>query len=295
MNLSPEALQGIADKFDTVDAPAAPEPVPEPVVVAAPQEPVHSVETSSEPTEDVNEIVEDGAASAPQEASTADSAVDDEEVPSGHRVPYDRFKQVLEARNHFRDERATLEAELHQLRAQAATPAPAPVQAASQATSDDDWLEKYLGGDDAPSDSSSPDPKFQELSDRLQATEVHMARQALDVEVSSAIEQYPGVPRDVILQAVASNPGAQALAVAEQYSSWVAGIEEKAISAYLKTSASESSSPVAEMSAEPKAAPRPSKSGGSVATAAVETAPRSISEGSAALRKMWARNNPFAG
>mgnify|MGYP001175879360 CR=1 FL=1 len=292
MKLSEEAVAGIAGKFEEGIQSDAPEAAPEAAPVAE-EAPAQAV-SSSDPTEDVNTQVEDGAESAPLEAAADDSAAADEEVPSGHRVPYDRFKQVLESRNQFREERAELEAELEKFRAQPqSAPAPAPVQSTSQDTSDDAWLDRYLAGeDDQPS--VQDDAKFKEFQDRLYNTEVQLARQQLEVEVGSALQKFPGVPRDVILQAVANNPSATAEAVAEQYSSWVAGVEEKAISAYLDKNPSSTPAEAEAALEEPKAAPRPQKSGGSVATAAAETPLKSVSEGSAALRKLWARNNPFA-
>ena len=289
MNLSPEAMSGITNMLGGGDEPA-PEPVAAPVV----EEAQVQADTSSEPTQDVNAKVEDGADSAPLEAAAEDSPAAEEEVPSGHRVPYDRFKQVLESRNQFRDERAELQAEIESLRARPApTPAPAPVQAAPQADTDDAWLERYLAGEDEPAPAQD-NAQLKEFQDRLYNTEVQLARQQLEVEVGAALQKFPSVPRDVILQAVANNPSATAEAVAEQYSSWVAGVEEKAISAYLEKNPSSTPAEAVAATQEPKAAPRPSKSGGNATATASEVPLKSVSEGSAALRKMWARNNPFA-
>lgn len=271
---------------------AGDEPAPEPVAAPVVEETQVQADTSSDTTEDVNAKVEDGADSAPLEAAAEDSPAAEEEVPSGHRVPYDRFKQVLESRNQFRDERAGLEAEIERLRAQPA-PAPAPVQAAPQADSDDAWLERYLAGEDEPAPAQD-NAQLKEFQDRLYNTEVQLARQQLEVEVGAALQKFPSVPRDVILQAVANNPSATAEAVAEQYSSWVAGVEEKAISAYLEKNPSSTPAEAVAATQEPKAAPRPSKSGGNATATASEVPLKSVSEGSAALRKLWAHKNPFA-
>ena len=287
MDLSPEALSGITNMLGAGDEPA-PEPVAAPVV----EETQVQADTSSDTTEHVNAKVGDGADSAPLEAAAEDSPAAEEEVPSGHRVPYDRFKQVLESRNQFRDERAGLEAEIERLRAPPA-PAPAPVQAAPQADTDDAWLERYLAGEDDPAPAQD-NAKLNEFQDRLYNTEVQLARQQLEVEVGAALQKFPSVPRDVILQAVANNPSATAEAVAEQYSSWVAGVEEKAISAYLEKNPSSTPAEAVAATQEPKAAPRPSKSGGNATATASEVPLKSVSEGSAALRKLWAHKNPFA-
>ena len=70
MKLSQDAVSGITAMFEGGGEPA-PEPVatPEPVAEETPIQ----AETSSEPTQDVNAKVEDGADSAPQEAAAEDS------------------------------------------------------------------------------------------------------------------------------------------------------------------------------------------------------------------------------
>ena len=175
MNLSPEALSGITNMLGAGD-----EPAPELVAAPVAEDTQVQADTSSDTTEDVNVNVEDGADSAPLEAAAEDSPAAEEDVPSGHRVPYDR--------NQFREERAGLEAEIERLRSQPAT-APAPVQAAPQADSDDAWLERYLAGDDEPAPAQD-NAKLNEFQERLYNTEVQLARQQLEVEVGGALQKF---------------------------------------------------------------------------------------------------------
>ncbi len=275
------------------ETPQAEEPAQEAAPAEEPAEaaPVEEAEpaSSSDTAGDVKVEAEGGAEAEPQKTEASDSQAEEEEVQPGHRVPYTRFKEVIEARNQFKTETAELKAQLEQLREQAQRQAsqPAPVQAAPQPKADDDeaWLKELLG-EDEPTAQKSVDPALQQLSARLHETEVALARQSLEAEVSAAIQKYPSATRDVILQAVAQNPSLSAENVAEQYSAWMAQVEEEAIARYLKDN------PAA---AKPAAAPRPAKSGAVEAPVSSEAAkPKNVKEGSEALRAFLKGGNPFA-
>ena len=103
--------------------------------------------------------------------------------------------------------------------------------------------------------------------ERVQQQEVAIARRELEVEVASAMEAYPGVPREVLLQAVVADPDAAVIKVAESYSTHLAQIEEAAIARYLE----ENPAPAVEtqeVAEKPKAAPRPTRSGAADSDAA---------------------------
>ena len=108
------------------------------------------------------------------------------------------------------------------------------------------------------------------------------------------MEAYPGVPREVLLQAVVADPDAAVIKVAESYSTHLAQIEEAAIARYLE----ENPAPAVEtqeVAEKPKAAPRPTRSGAADSDVATgEFKPKSIKEGSDALRKAWGSLNPFS-
>ncbi len=275
------------------ETPQAEEPAQEAAPAEEPAEaaPVEEAEpaSSSDTAGDVKVEAEGGAEAEPQKTEASDSQAEEEEVQPGHRVPYTRFKEVIEARNQFKTETAELKAQLEQLREQAQRHAsqPAPAQAAPQPKADDDeaWLKELLG-EDEPTAQKSVDPALQQLSARLHETEVALARQSLEAEVGAAIQKYPSATRDVILQAVAQNPSLSAENVAEQYSAWMAQVEEEAIARYLKDN------PAA---AKPAAAPRPAKSGAVEAPVSSEAAkPKNVKEGSEALRAFLKGGNPFA-
>ena len=265
-------------------------PVEEAPAEAAPAEETPAPETSSNTAEDVKVEAEGGAEAEPQKTEASDSQAEEEEVQPGHRVPYTRFKEVIDARNTFKSETDELKAQIEQLRQQAQRQAsqPAPVQAAPQqpAGNDDDaWLKELLGETDSKA-KPAVDPALQQISARLHETEVALARQSLEAEISTAITKYPTASRDVILQAVAQNPSLSAESVAEQYSSWMAQVEEAAIARYLKDN------PAA---AKPAAAPRQAKTGAVEAAISNEgPKPKNVKEGSEALRAFLKGGNPFA-
>ena len=266
-----------------------PAPTEEPVQEAAPAEETPAPETSSDSAEDVKVEAEGGAEAEPQKTEASDSQAEEEEDHPGHRVPYTRFKEVIDARNTFKSETDELKAQLEYLQQQAQRQAsqPAPVQAAPQqpaGNNDDAWLKELLGGGED-SSAKAVDPALQQISARLHETEVAIARQSLETEIATAVNKYPTASRDVILQAVAQNPSLSAESVAEQYSSWMSQVEESAIARYLKDN------PAA---AKPAAAPRPSKTGAVEAIISNEgPKPKSVQEGSEALRAFLKGGNPF--
>ena len=271
------------------------------------------VEASSEPAEDVNqeagveaqsEEPEEAQAEPSQEASSEpDGTEDTEEEASGHRVPYSRFKQMVEARNNLRVEASEMKARLEALEEQAkiaqqvrsVLPQQQPVQQAQQ-QEERGLFGELLDDLEGEPQQQAADPRIDALMERVQQQEVATARRELEIEVASAMEAYPGVPRQVLLQAVVADPNAAVIQVAESYSTHLAQIEEAAIARYLQENPLASSDEVAEAVADtPKAAPRPTR-GGSVDSdvGTGEFKPKSVKEGSDALRKAWGSLNPFS-
>ena len=303
--LSEEAENKIGSILDGNEKPeenAAPVPAPEPAAeaVEAKPEEVKAPEpaptpTPSEPPADVKqEAVGDAAEKEAPKASAADSAAEEEEVPSGHRVPYNRFKKVIDARNEFKTEADKLKAQVTELqeRAKAYSAQPQvqpPVQQKEPETDDEAWLKNLLG-EEQPSERKA-DPALDALSKRLQETEVRFARQELEAEITQAVAKYPTATRELILHAVSQDPSLSAEQVAEQYSSWLAKTEEAAISRYL------TDNPTAQAAMEKKAdaPPRPKTAGTTQAASATEkrAAPKNIEEASAELRRRWDEISPF--
>ena len=123
--------------------------------------------------------------------------------------------------------------------------------------------------------------------------EVQMARYDLEAEVAEASQAFPGVPRQVMLQAVANDPNVSALEVAEGYSAFVAQVEEAALADYI---ANNGMPETQQQSAEPQAEEvrRPARAGATVDSTAQEAKqPSSVKEGSEMLRAFMKSSNPF--
>jgi len=290
------ALEGNAVESLSVEAEAAPEvesaPEPEP--------------TSSEPAQDVNdsagveaqtdtEPAQEATAESTQEASAdTDGEADDGET-SGHRVPYNRFKQVVDARNEYKEKISSLEQQMadlgEQLKlAQQIKQMLPPQQAAQANDAEGDWLDSVIGDLDGSGKAPPQDPRVDALLERVKAQEVALAQRELEADISAAIGKFPSVDRTALLQAVVADPTASVMNVAEAYSARIAEIEEAAIARHL----ADNKPPEPEAAAaKPEAAPRPAKSGAADSTVGTgEKKPKSLSEGSALLREAWGKLNP---
>lgn len=205
------------------------------------EEPAEDIEESSEPDE--------------QDVKTEGSG-EEEEYAEGHRVPYNRFKSVLDARNEYKDEITSLRERNRQLEAYLATkkPEPEPEPESSDYSYDDDY---GLGDDnDYGLESSYDDGRMNQLETQIHDLRVQHHRQQLVKDMEIIKERFPGVPPESVLQAVASDPNTNVFQVAETFHSFLVEREEAAIQRYLKDN------PTASPQETPQAAPRPRKSGG---------------------------------
>ena len=200
----------------------------------------------SESTPAVQQEVEEESSTEEQATTTEDETSEEteshsesEEVEDGHAVPYQRFSKVIKARNKFKSELnmssakiADLEQQLLELQTE---PKGSQVQTASESLQapTTDWLDDLLG-----SDSPEQSESYNDLEQRISRFEVAQQQQVLEQELMTVAESYPNVPRELLLQSVISNPTGNLNDVAEQYASFIAGIEEKAIANHLTTTPS---------------------------------------------------------
>lgn len=212
-------------------------------------------EMSSEPTEDVKEEVEDQIEASPEEPEeVAEESSDDspqgEEEEEGkgsmHRVPYDRFKSVIDARNQYKHETETLRQQMEsmqkQLQQMQQQPAPKQVQ---QQYQQDPW--------DVDGDEELVDPleqKYSSLETRMNQMAVYQAEQQLEAEIRDVQSSYPGVPRELLLQAVVLDGSSDLMSIAENYSSHIASIEEGAIARHVAEAKPKRSTPPGRRSLE---------------------------------------------
>ena len=215
---------------------------------------------------------------------------DDSPTPKGHKVPYSRFKNVLESRNQFRtevetykDKLTSLEAKLQNLNNSESQHKQNPSQKPQESKT---WLDDYLASENQTAGNPEWKEQYGSLNDRLYKFEVAQEEQNLRAELSDINSKFPNVPQNVLLKAVIEDPNANMNAIAEQYSTFMAGIEEKAIANYLAQGGqAQAASPTPEPLQRPRSLSAPR---GNVVP---ESKPSSVGEATKALRSLLTKNN----
>jgi hypothetical protein len=170
-----------------------------------------------------------------EEASTSPDT--DEDSDGGHAVPYQRFKRVIDQKNEASKKVSAYEARIQELQAELEKAKKAETAKPKDDGSSDDWLDS-LFSDDEDEEASVEDPRVQNLEQRLQAFELKQAEEMLLKELRETQEEFPDVPEEILLRAIEQNPSASMRDVANQWSTWTATIEERAIARHLKKSKS---------------------------------------------------------
>jgi hypothetical protein len=207
------------------------------------------VETQAEePTEDIEASSESLESDVKEEGG-------EEEYAEGHRVPYNRFKSVLDARNGYKDEIESLRERNRQLETYLSSKPSEPQKEEEDLSlfEDDFQLEDDYGL----SDSGYDNKRVSQLETQMHDMRVDHYKQQLTRDMDIIKEKYPSVPPESVLKAVANDPSTNVFQVAETFHNFLVEREEAAIQRYLKEN------PGASVEASPKAAPRPRKSGGS--------------------------------
>jgi hypothetical protein len=198
-------------------------------------------EASSDSAEDVNQ------------GSEESEKEEEEEFEPGHRVPYKRFRSVLEARN---DARSELDALRERNRELERTLLEKPKSRSSD--SEHDYSSYDAPEEDPYEPSGYEDPglkKFENLEQQIHELKVQDHKRQLMHELETVQEKYPNVPPTAVLDAVAQNPDLDMLEAAEAFNAFLVDREEAAIQRYLKDNPTSSDAP--------EAAPRPAVSSGS--------------------------------
>ena len=268
-----------------------PEPMEEPV------DAIESAPTDVNKEEDQSDVIETAPAeqAAPAEEMVQNEAPEDDgNVPEGtHRVPYNRFKQVIEARNQLRSEKDALAHQVAELarqmeslqgQSQQAEPVAQYQEAAPQSVEMPDFLteeeQNYFNHLQ-----SQFGTKYSQLEQRVQAYEVQVATQQLEAQMQAAEAKYPDVPRRAILEAVANDGSVSVMDVAERYQSFVNQLREQAIAEYVEQNPD----------AQKKVAPRPAKTGSANVSSAQPdgSKPKNLKEANKALHKFLRTNTLF--
>jgi hypothetical protein len=166
--------------------------------------------------------------------SAADDGVVDDSPQKGHKVPYNRFKNVLESRNQFRSEVETYKEKLTSLEQKLANLDNSRAESSPSVEPEErTWLDDYLA-EEQTADSPQWQKQYGDLNDRLYKFEVAQEEKVLKAELQTINEKYPNVPQNVLLKAIINDPNANINKVAEEYSTFMASIEEQAIARYLE-------------------------------------------------------------
>jgi hypothetical protein len=212
-------------------------------------EPIETKEADDTTDEDTSEALDDDVK---EEDGASLEATEEEDTP-GHRVPYKRFKSVLDARNDYKGEIDTLRERNRELEAYLASKPSSPEPEAES----DDYEFGYEEDDDLDLDYGGYDnKKVEQLEKHVHEIRVAQHKQKLIRDMEVIKERFPNVPPESVLQAVANDPSTNMFQVAETFNSFLVEREEAAIQRYLKEH------PEAAQQAAPDAAPRPRKSGG---------------------------------
>lgn len=187
------------------------------------------IESEEEPEELESQSVEEESDASDdeeleEEETQVEASSEDEEeteVEEGHRVPYNRFKQINDQRHELKsqlEEKERFIAELEERMRARKEPEPT--------------YEEYEYDNDEYS--YGGDSELEMIKQQNHAIQVKFAAMELEKEIGAALEQYPNVPPEHVWETIAQDGSQNAMNVAKQYSSWVAEVEEAAISRYLK-------------------------------------------------------------
>ena len=305
--LSEEKAQELTEKlelgFSGQSEPASVTEDVKPEVEAAPAaEEVAEAQTETpEVPADQNEVeAQTGESEAKTEAKSDSGADEDDSLPPGHRVPYKRFKNVLEARNKYRvdAEDAAAQVQLFKQQVEAMRNEVAmmrnlqPAKPVEDEAEVSDELDRLLNGNpDLPKEVKD---KIAMMEARLHQQEVHAERVRLRQEVADVTDKYDkSLTTDlqqVLYSAVQRDPNVDLDSVAEQYTTWVAKREEEAIARYLEknpgASVAEAETQATEASSGVPSRPKRAGTGASsVARTADRKSYGTIKEGTEALFK----------
>jgi len=311
--ISEEMAQELSEKLEMGFSEQDPTPsVTEdvkPEVEAAPaaEEVVEArADTPELPADQPDTKTDTGKSEEQAEAMADDGSAEEESASPGHRVPYRRFKDVLEARNKYREEVDGAQAQVEAMRRQmqsmrnevAVMRNLQPAQPVESSADASDELDRLLSG--APDLPKEVQDKLSMMEARLHQQEVHAERVRLRQEVADVTDSYDknltADIQQVLYSAVQRDPNVDLNRVAEQYTTWLAKREEEAIARYLDANPGASTAEAAESAteAESDVPSRPKRAGtgaSRVATTADKKTFGSIKEGTEALFKAVKNGN----
>lgn len=227
-------------------------------------------EAPSEPSEIEHNVVEQTA--SPKEEPKPDVEVSSTREEEGHAVPYQRFKQIIGAKNQLQEEKERLAKELEELRAQLENNSVVREEESSVYEDEDSGYE------------TEEDQRWAQLDTRMREFEIAREEQLLERELEQVSSQYPQVPREALLQAVIQDPSTNLMELAGAYATHLASVEEAAIARYVQEN----------NIAVPKRGSQSGAGGGKVEpshmTNGTGTKPKTISEATSRFKEFLLKN-----
>lgn len=201
--------------------------------------------------EELEEDIEESSDTLEEDVN--DEGTEEEEYADGHKIPYKRFKNVLDARNGYKDEIESLRERNRELEAYLASKPSSPDREPEEESYDDSDFEYDDDVDtDIDFEGGYDDKRVKQLEGQMHELRVQHYKQQLMRDMEIIKDKFPSVPPESVLQAVANDPSTNIFQVAETFNSFLAEREEAAIQRYIKENPQ----------VAPEAAPRPRRSGG---------------------------------
>jgi len=199
-------------------------------------------ESVNEVSEPENESEEEIATEEhEEEEGEAEFAGEEEyEAEEGHRVPYERFKQINDRRRELQEELQARETALEELQSQLNAKHS---QQKQPEVPDDSYYFNDFEGEGEEADPDGWSQKFKLLENQNREIQVKFASMELEREITSAQSEYPDVPEEYLWETIAQNGNISARDAAAHYTEFVAGIEEAAIAKYLQESGGKADAP----------------------------------------------------
>ena len=203
-------------------------------------EELESVEEASDPQGETEELE---ATEENEEESEEIQAADEEEeyeAEEGHRVPYERFKQINDRKRQLQEELAARNEAFEKMQAQLNE---RHAKQKELEIPDDSY---YFNEFEEEGYESGPDSwaaKFKHLESQNREMQVKFASMELEREITSVRSEFPDVPEEYLWETIAQNGNVSARDAAAHYTEFIAGIEEAAIAKYLKEQGGKADAP----------------------------------------------------
>jgi len=176
------------------------------------------------------QAVEAETAPAEEEPLSDNEGTGEHEEDHPHQIPYNRFREVNEERKEFRELAEEQSSKIEELQEQ--------VQRLMQGTASQQDVNEVASIFDNVPDEDDWDKWRHGVASEMEELRINSAQLELERELEYAIDHFPDVPPEAILEAVANDGTVDILEFAESYSEFLDDIREGAIADYVKENAS---------------------------------------------------------